>query len=264
MNELSYRLEALDFDGPLDLLLRLIAKNKIDIYDIPIAEITRQYLDYVHMLEERDLDVIADFLLMAATLLDIKARMLLPKNEEQDEEEEDPREELVKRLLAYKRIKYISRELLKSEEYAQRFLYKEEDIPEEIRGYERPADLDALLDGVTAEALQSVFREVLMRKEFKTDERHSEFGRIRRERIPLGKRIGSLISYARKKRKFSFRELLDKSRSREEVVVAFLAVLELMKTGRLTARQRGYGSDIELSATDEIDKDMDLSSVEDA
>lgn len=111
MTQPTYKLEKLNFDGPLDLLLQLLEKNKVDIYDIPIVEITRQYLDYVRDMETADLELISDFLVMATTLLDIKARMLLPKEETEEQEEPDPREELVKRLLEYKRYKYISAEL---------------------------------------------------------------------------------------------------------------------------------------------------------
>ena len=89
------------FEGPLDLLLHLIEKNKVNIYDIPIVTITEQYLEYVNNMEEEDLDVMSEFLVMAATLIKIKSRMLLPKDEETEEDEEDPREELVRRLLEY-------------------------------------------------------------------------------------------------------------------------------------------------------------------
>ena len=99
---ISYKLDA--FEGPLDLLLHLIEKNKINIYDIPIAEITEQYLEYVNHLEEEDLEIVSDFLIMAVSLLEMKAKMLLPK-EEGEEEEVDPREELVERLLEYKKYK---------------------------------------------------------------------------------------------------------------------------------------------------------------
>ena len=98
--EIKVKLEA--FEGPLDLLLHLIEKNKVNIYDIPIVEITAQYLEYVQAMEEEDLDVVSDFLVMAATLLDIKCRMLLPKETTAEGEEEDPRSELVERLLEYK------------------------------------------------------------------------------------------------------------------------------------------------------------------
>ena len=99
---ISYKLDA--FEGPLDLLLHLIEKNKIDIYDIPIVQITEQYLQYINQLEEEDLEIVSDFLIMAVSLLEMKAKMLLPKNED-DEEEPDIREELVQRLLEYKNIR---------------------------------------------------------------------------------------------------------------------------------------------------------------
>ena len=106
---ISYKLE--HFEGPLDLLLHLIEKNKVSIYDIPIVTITEQYLDYVNHMDIQDLDLVSEFLVMAATLLDIKARMLLPREEKAEEEEEDPRAELVRRLLEYKMYKFMAREL---------------------------------------------------------------------------------------------------------------------------------------------------------
>ena len=99
------------FEGPLDLLLHLIEKNKIDIYDIPIVEITSQYMEYIRQMEREDLNVMSEFLVMAATLLDIKCRMLLPKEINEEGEEEDPRAELVEQLLQYKMYKYMSYEL---------------------------------------------------------------------------------------------------------------------------------------------------------
>ena len=103
---ISYKLDI--FEGPLDLLLHLIEKNKVNIYDIPIATITEQYLEYVSNMETEDLNIVSEFLVMAATLIDIKARMLLPKEVNEDGEEEDPRAELVARLLEYKYYKYMS------------------------------------------------------------------------------------------------------------------------------------------------------------
>ena len=99
------------FEGPLDLLLHLIEKNKIDIYDIPIVLITEQYLEYINAMEQKNLDIMSEFLVMAATLLKIKSKMLLPKEEVEEEEEEDPRQELGARLLEYKMYKYIYFEL---------------------------------------------------------------------------------------------------------------------------------------------------------
>ena len=99
------------FEGPLDLLLHLIDKNKIDIYDIPIVEITEQYMDYIRQMQQEDLNVMSEFMVMAATLLDIKCKMLLPREVNEEGEEEDPREELVQKLLEYKMYKYRSYEL---------------------------------------------------------------------------------------------------------------------------------------------------------
>ena len=99
------------FEGPLDLLLHLIEKNKIDIYDIPIVEITDQYMEYLHSMEKEDLGTMSEFMVMAATLLDIKCKMLLPKETNDEGEDEDPREELVQQLLEYKMYKYLSYEL---------------------------------------------------------------------------------------------------------------------------------------------------------
>ena len=119
--ELQYKLES--FEGPLDLLLHLIEKNKVNIYDIPIAKITDQYMDFVSHMEEKDLDLVSEFLVMAAELLDIKARMLLPKEENEEEEESDPRAELVARLLEYKAFRIRSEELKELEQDAERILF---------------------------------------------------------------------------------------------------------------------------------------------
>ena len=130
--QLSFRVEK--FEGPLDLLLHLIEKNKIDIYDIPIAEITDQYMDYMEKMEGEDLDQVSEFLLMAATLLDIKARMLLPKEvDEETGEEIDPRAELVERLLEHKKYRLMAQELADRDFDASRVFYKEPTVPGEVQ-----------------------------------------------------------------------------------------------------------------------------------
>ncbi len=119
------------FEGPLDLLLHLIDKNKVDIYDIPIVEITEQYLEYIKQMETSDMNVMSEFLVMAATLIDIKCRMLLPKEVNEEGEEEDPRAELVQKLLEYKMYKYMSLELRDRQVDAARTLYREQRLPPE-------------------------------------------------------------------------------------------------------------------------------------
>ena len=140
---ISVKLEA--FEGPLDLLLHLIEKNKIDIYDISILEITAQYLDYIKQMQREDMNVMSEFLVMAATLIDIKCKMLLPKEVNEDGEEEDPRAELVQKLLEYKMYKYMSFELRDMEVDAAKSFYREKDVPKEVEAYRPPLDYNELL-----------------------------------------------------------------------------------------------------------------------
>ena len=121
------------FEGPLDLLLHLIEKNKIDIYDIPIVEITNQYMEYIKAMQKEDLNIMSEFLVMAATLLDIKCRMLLPKEVNEEGEEEDPRQELVEQLLEYKMYKFMSYELKDRELDGDRIMYKTASIPDDAQ-----------------------------------------------------------------------------------------------------------------------------------
>ena len=122
------------FEGPLDLLLHLIEKNKIDIYDIPIVEITNQYMEYIKAMQKEDLNIMSEFLVMAATLLDIKCRMLLPKEVNEEGEEEDPRQELVEQLLEYKMYKFMSYELKDRELDRDRNMNKTASIPDDEKG----------------------------------------------------------------------------------------------------------------------------------
>lgn len=239
---ISYKLE--NFEGPLDLLLHLIEKNKVSIYDIPIVLITKQYLDYVSGMEEEDLDIVSEFLVMAATLIDIKSRMLLPAEESEEEDEEDPRAELIRRLLEYKTYKYMAQELEEREQDAQMLLFKEPTIPGEVAKYTPPVDLDSLLDGLTLAKLQKIFDSVIRRKEDKIDPVRSNFGTIKKEPVSLEQRISSVMRYARQHRTFSFRQLLEKQAGRLGVVITFLAVLELMKLGKITLTQEELFDDM--------------------
>ena len=121
------------FEGPLDLLLHLIDKNKVNIYDIPIAMITEQYMEYVNQMDKEDLNVVSEFLVMAATLLDIKSRMLLPKEVNEEGEEEDPRADLVEKLLEYKLFKYMSYELKDRQMDAEKSFYKRPTVRKKLR-----------------------------------------------------------------------------------------------------------------------------------
>lgn len=260
---ISYKLD--NFEGPLDLLLHLIEKNKVSIYDIPIVLITEQYLDYVSHMEEEDLDIVSEFLVMAATLIDIKSRMLLPAEESEEEEEEDPRAELVRRLLEYKMYKFMAQELEEREQDAERFLFKEPTIPREVAKYEPPVDLDSLLDGLTLARLQKIFHSVMKRREDKIDPVRSSFGTIRKEPVSLEQKIGSVMEYARAHRNFSFRQILERQSDRLEVVVTFLAVLELMKIGKIHLTQDSPFEDmyIETLEAEGETGELDLAGLED-
>ena len=173
------------FEGPLDLLLHLIDKNKVDIYDIPIVEITNQYMEYIREMQKKDMNIMSEFLLMAATLLDIKCRMLLPVEVNEDGEEEDPRQELVEQLLQYKMYKYMSYELKDRQLDGERLMFKEETLPDEVKEYQEPVDLDELLDGLTLSRLNEVFQEIMKRQNYKIDPVRSTFGKIQKEEITV-------------------------------------------------------------------------------
>jgi segregation and condensation protein A len=254
---ISYKLEK--FEGPLDLLLHLIEKNKIDIYDIPIVEITKQYLDYVNQMEKEDLNIVSDFLVMAATLLDIKSRMLLPAPEvEEDGEETDPRAELVARLLEYKKYKLLAQELAEMEDQAGDVLFKKPTVPREVAKYEPPVDLDQMLDGLTLAKLQRIFDSVMRRQKEKVDPIRSKFGTIKREPISLETKIMDVMHYARKHRKFSFRQMLERQRDKLEVVVSFLAILELMKIGKIHLTQEHTFDDMWIETLEEEGEEGEL------
>lgn len=225
------------FEGPLDLLLHLIDKNKVDIYDIPIVEITNQYMDYIRSMQEEDLNVMSEFLLMAATLLDIKCRMLLPREVNEEGEEQDPRQELVEQLLQYKMYKYMAYELRDRQMDADFVLYRQVPLPKEIQDYVEPVDLEQLLGDLTLTKLHEVFEDVMKRRENKIDPVRSKFGKIEKEEVPLPLKLAYVEEYAKKNRRFSFRQLLEEQHSKTQVVVTFLAILELMKNGTIHVEQ---------------------------
>lgn len=239
---ISVKLEA--FEGPLDLLLHLIDKNKINIYDIPIVLITEQYMEYISMMESKNLDIMSEFLVMAATLINIKSKMLLPKDETKEEPEEDPRKELVERLLEYKMYKYISLDLKDREQDAARILYKSPTIPKEIADYKEEIDTASLLSDLTLAKLHKIFESVMKRQVDKIDPIRSKFGKIEKEEINLSEKILEIQRYGLKKRTFSFRKLLKSQAGKMETIVTFLGVLELMKMGQIIITQHHLFDDI--------------------
>ena len=240
--ELSVKLEA--FEGPLDLLLHLLEKNKVSIYDIPIVEITNQYLEYIQEMKRQDLNIMSEFLVMAATLIAIKSKMLLPK----EEKEEDPRAELVQQLLEYKMYKCMSFELKDRQVDAQRVLYKLPTIPPEVEAFEEPVNLEELMADLTLSKLNNIFQSVLRRQENKIDKVRSQFGKIEKEEVSLSDKMTFLEGYAKSHRHFSFRGLLEGQSSKMEVIVSFLAILELMKMGKIAITQENLFDDITIES----------------
>ena len=217
----EYPVKLENFEGPLDLLLHLIRKHEVDIYDIPIVLITRQYLDYLDVMKELDLDLAGEFLVMAATLIHIKARMLVPRIEDEAEEEhdpEDPREALVRRLIEHQRYKAAA-ELLHEREAVRSAQWG---LPEERLGdlagepFERELEVD--LFGLL-QAFQAVLKRARERPAF----------RLPSAEISIEARMRELLERLAGKDACGFEELFDGDRGRGELVTTFLAVLEMIR-----------------------------------
>jgi segregation and condensation protein A len=255
------------FEGPLDLLLHLIDKNKIDIYDIPIVLITGRYMEYIKELEanvtnelnmegeplglSEGMEVVSEFLVMAATLIKIKSKMLLPPDEVEEDEDEDPRAELVRCLLEYKMYKYASLELRDKQLDASLVVYKKASIPDEIADYKETVDLSALLSDLTLNKLHGIFRSIMKKQIDKIDPIRSQFGTIKKVEVSLVEQIAYIEEYAKEHKEFSFRGLLEKQKGKTYLIVTFLGILELIKIGKLWIAQDDMFDDIRLTYQEE-------------
>lgn len=252
-NMLHVRLEA--YDGPLDLLLELIRKNEMDIYDIPIAEITRQYLETLAKMKELNLDVAGEFLVMAATLIYIKSRMLLPVEKEIEEEEGgDPREELVRKLLEYQAFKEAARELGFLEGERSKIFTRQ------ITDYYL-ADLDPedeAMDAFSANLydLFSAFQSVLNRSG--RDQLHEVFEEI----ISIEEKIAEIRSVLLHQRRILFSQLFRERRSRNELIATFLALLEIVRSRFARVLQEKQYEDIVIEYNAEQETREDAASEE--
>ncbi len=232
------------FEGPLDLLMHLIEKNQIDIYDIPIVTITEQYMEYINAMQKEDMEVTSEFLVMAATLMNIKCKMLLPKEVNEEGEEEDPRAELVEKLLEYKMYKYMAFELRDRQMDADLQWFRQKNLPKEVREYELPVDFEDLIGDTTLVKLNEIFQELLKRQEDKVDPIRSKFGNIEKEEIDMDAKTLYIRAYIREHKRFSFRSLLEKQSSKTEIIVTFLVMLEEMKLGEIEIEQDETFGDI--------------------
>ncbi|MDQ2085751.1 segregation/condensation protein A [Herbivorax sp. ANBcel31] len=235
----AYRIKIQNFEGPLDLLFHLIEKNKIDIYDIPIDEITDQYMDYLFKMQELDLEIASEFLLMATTLLHIKSKLLLPNTKKETEEDQiDPREELVLKLVEYKRYKKFSKILSLREEEHRKVFYK---LPEEIdiKTEDQPINL-------SYDELTRIYVDLMERNEKKTNKNTKNMTQIlQHEKVSLKSKIQEVVRTLFNKTFFKFSDVFSrKTKSRLEIVTGFLAVLELAKIKKLTVKQNKNFSEI--------------------
>jgi segregation and condensation protein A len=241
------------FEGPLDLLLHLIRENKIDIYDIPIAVITRQYLEYIEMMKELNLDIAGEFLLMAATLIHIKSRMLLPADEKtEDEAQEDPRFELVQRLLEYQAFKDASLSLREREDEWSHIFFRSP-CPDEEKGEPAPDDAGLSAEGLSLEGdtaegenlslfelgifdLLSAFRKLL-------EKAPPEMVSITRELLTVKDRISYISEKLEGLNAMRFEDLFEGVITRAHLIVTFIAVLEIVRLGLARAYQdREFGN----------------------
>ena len=235
----DYKIKIDAFEGPMDLLMHLIEKNKIDIYDIPIAELTRQYLDYLDKFREFNMEIASSFLVMAATLLQIKSRMMLPKAPQAEgEPEEDPRFELVQRILEYRKFKQVSQVLGDMAGVQERFVARE---PMELPVHHLPPGNLSLRQLVEAfHTVLSVKEELSIPKALVEPEEYSIKDKMEDIILLLGRSRGKLL----------FSEAF-RSGTRGELIVTFLALLELMKLRTVTVKQQRSFAEISICVREE-------------
>ena len=243
MESINVHLEA--FEGPFDLLFHLIEKNEIDIYDIPIAQLTEQYIAFLEQAEYKNMDGMSEFLLMAATLIEIKSKLLLPK-QKQEQQQQDPREELVNKLLEYKKFKEITEDFKKREETAALVLYKEADkaVEKLKQSNKQDLDLDKFLCGITLDNLYEAFTEVMKRRETKVDRVRSSFKSVERDLYTIDEKIDYIRDLLILRPSVSFYTIFRPKAVKMEIVVTFLALLELIKMKKVSVSQKETFSEI--------------------
>ena len=233
---MSYKIKLEIFEGPLDLLLYLVRKDHLNIYDIPIAEVTDQYLQYLNLMQLLDLNIAGEFLVMAATLMQIKSKMLLPAQESEQTQEEqfDPREELIRQLLEYERFKEIADELRKKEQNQQdifkRPKVKESQIPVEPANYFEASIFDLI--NAFSKALEETPKEL--------------FYDIIKDEFTIEEKIHDILHLLLLKTSVSLSELFSQAKNKIEIIVSFLAILELIRLKEIVACQKELFGEIEI------------------
>jgi segregation and condensation protein A len=223
----TYKVKLNQFEGPLDLLLFFIKRDELNIYDIPIARITKEFLEYVNLIKILDLEVAGDFILMASTLMHIKVRMLLPREVDEKGEEIDPRAELVKALLEYKRYKEMSEELslFESTQRRRRFRGNFSADPKEA-----PHEYEILLKNVSIYDLAKAFKNAI--EQLKEEAIHE----VQRLNVSIDEQIDYIEQKLQEFPELNFLQLVESLQEKIRIIVTFIALLELVKSGRLSIK----------------------------
>lgn len=234
---MNYTITIDNFEGPLDLLLHLIKESDIDIFNISIEKITKQYFDYIQKMEELNLNIASEYLVMAAELMEMKSKTLLPnsKLDSDDEFEEDPKEQLIRRLLEYQRYKEITGSFKELEEERSQFYTKS---PENMRQY---SEEEVSLGDVTLDDLMDAFQKFLQRKEMEKP----LSTKITKKEYSVTKRCNEIRQILKEKKKVEFKDLFD-IYSKDYVVVTFLSILDLARKQELNIKQEHNFEDIYL------------------
>ena len=227
-----------NFDGPLDLLLHLIKEQDIDIYDIKIEDITKQYLDYISHMKELNLEIASEYLVMASELIEMKSKMLLPKKKEKEDDdyEEDPRELLIERLLAYKRYKEVTSEF-KDLELTRKMVFTRE--PDNLNRYVKE---DENSEELGVADLIDAFNNLLKRKELD----RPIATKITKKELSVTEKVNKIKNILRNKKKINFEDIFEVS-TKEEVIISFLSVLEMVKKDEILLTQEGNFKNIVIS-----------------
>ena len=241
---MAYNIKVQAFEGPFDLLFHLIEKNEIDLYDIPINQVTEQYIQYIRSMEELDLEVTSEFLVMAATLLEIKSKMLLPVEVVEDQQLEfediDPRSELVRKLLEYKKYKLAAEAFKDREDFSSRLYFKprEEFIPE-------TDEFDKLLDNLEMKDLLLALQKALKGKH-QGNTINTTIRQLQRDSFTIEDKINALLEMLDVTPNISFSRLFQNISTRNEIITTFLALLELIKLKHITVKQDECFTDISI------------------
>ncbi len=232
----AVQLEA--FEGPLDLLLNLIAKNEIDIYDIPIAEITNQYLSYIYMLNEFNIELASEFIVMASHLIEIKSKMMLPPDESDIEDSVDPREELMNRLIEYKVFKQISTYIKDHEDAYSRMIAKEPQYYPEMK-------TDFTDWDISAQLLSNTMRALMVKHKIQLEDLTPSY-HLEAEIVSVNDKIIYLTGLLKTNNILSFFHLFETHTSKNHIVATFLAILELLKRNMILLEQDTSFEDIKI------------------